>query len=305
MLAPGAPSRPTDRSWCHGTPGGLVRTDASGNNIQNPVPLPSNSVDAHSTGLSRLPLTDTTSLRARYNAALSARHARDVAFSNLWPTILRLSWSRKDILSLAWSHPNLIPVDEVQWVLSDRGMKAQVVRKLQTTHLPKMDCSQLMDRREFERMMLRAVRFPDHPAHAVDALCAAVLAHRALPRSAEAKSQRRHRLRVELERHGCKLRPDSCLCASYIEGSACVSEGEVVAVMRVTKALFDFGHQAWSEWAKVYEGRVEERVFKEGMGWKEATDKEIESDRFRSDAEDSIKEARMGGGFYGEYRFRY
>ncbi|KAI8827964.1 hypothetical protein BJ741DRAFT_443189 [Chytriomyces cf. hyalinus JEL632] len=84
--------------------------------------------------------------------------------------------------------------------------------------------------------------------------------------------QRQKELCTLLEAHGCELRKDSRFCTRYIIGAVVCEVEEVVAVMKLTRALFMRGYQVWKRHRADLEHRLEDCVCTFGGDWIETVD---------------------------------
>ncbi|KAJ3227267.1 hypothetical protein HDU81_006835 [Chytriomyces hyalinus] len=84
--------------------------------------------------------------------------------------------------------------------------------------------------------------------------------------------QRQQDLCTLLESNGCELRKDSRFCIRYTIGAVVCEMEEVVAVMKLTRALFMRGYQVWKRHRADLERKLEDRVCTFGSGWIETVD---------------------------------
>ena len=86
---------------------------------------------------------------------------------------------------------------------------------------------------------------------------------------------RRASLKAAMSVYKIPIRPDSRFAQQYILGEIDVDAEEIAAVMRITKALFEISHRAYTHLHAQYESLLRTYVWKHGASWAAAVTKTL------------------------------
>ena len=208
-----------------------------------------------------------------------------------------MTW--KDAINLRKVVP-FAPESEIRWEFSEKDAKAQLIYGIE-----KEVGESVISKKCYSKLLGRISKYPSHfqSSSVKEQLVHEISQHEnQMAFIGQNRDGRSAALRAALSQHGCQLRSDSSFCQQYISGGCFCSMEEVVAVMKLTKALFNYSHKAWSNCRHRFETALEESVYSSGKSWIKAVNGIIKSQSFKNACSTSLSFDGSGYRGYGRRR---
>ena len=210
--------------------------------------------------------------------------------ANLWPEIVSFLDNQVDAVNFAKSYPDMIPLHEVKYQVSNQDRKARVARLLAAEGSLAADATELVNQRKYMKLWSRISTYPQFQGYRE----ARSIANEILRYESQSPDQRKAALKECLEQNGCSLRSDSSFCNQFISGTAFATVQEVTAVMIITRELFKHSHVAWSQLRSQYESQLTSMVHTGQDGdWIESANAIVSSIQFKNAASSVIPMRRF------------